>query len=172
MRSERQWFSSTYLCGELLKSLPLISLVTSGDLFHLSLWWPPDISSNYLCGDLLKSLPPISFVTFWNLFHLSLWWPPEIISTYLCGDLLKSFPLISVITTWNLFHLSLRWFPEISCTYLWLSYHLFSQLVHSTLIKKKRKFSSCVLGNSDGSGAKLYMTNIYTVKIFVHFLIY
>ncbi len=92
--------------------------MTSWNLFHLSLGWPPEISSTYLCGDLLKSFPLFSVVTSWNLFRLSLWWPPEISSTYFCSDLLKSLPLISVVTSWNLFHFSLWWPPEISSAYL------------------------------------------------------
>jgi hypothetical protein len=43
----------------------------------------------------------------------------------------------------------------------------------STLIKKKINFPY-IIGNSEGSGVKSYMTNAssYMMKIFVHFLIY
>jgi hypothetical protein len=34
-----------------------------------------------------------------------------------------------------------------------------TQFLHPTLIKNKIKFSSYILGNSEGSGAKSYMTN-------------
>ncbi len=80
-------------------SLPRISVVTSWNLFYLSLRWPPEICCTYLCGDLLKYIALISAVTSWNLFHLSLWWPPEISSTFLRGALLKSLLLISAVTS-------------------------------------------------------------------------
>jgi hypothetical protein len=50
----------------------------------------------------------------------------------------------------------------------------FCKSLHTTLIKKKKKFSSYIIENPEGAVAKSYMTNgllIYDY-IFVHILIY